>query len=108
MTAVDSRSVSWWPTHEFVAQLLAQANTAPPMAGTPAWCALADDDPLKLLSLAQAGEHHCLRMEVAQGQRAEASRAIAASAPWGQIGREIQQRAAFRTANPWAQRRQAV
>ncbi|OBK91479.1 DUF2742 domain-containing protein [Mycolicibacter sinensis] len=105
MNATASRSVSWWPTHEFVAELLAQANTAPPMAGTPAWCALADDDPLKLLSLAQAGEHHVLRMEVAQGHRAAASRAVAASVDWGKVGREIHQRAEFRAAHPWSRRK---
>jgi hypothetical protein len=105
MTGVESRSVSWWPTHEFVAQLLAQANTAPPMAGSPAWCALADDDPTKLLALAQAGEHHVLRMEVAQGLRAQASRDIAGAADWPKVAQEIRQREAFREAHPWARRR---
>lgn len=49
-----SRAVAWWPVHEFMAALLAQANDLP-LAGTPAWCSLSDGDPRKLLALAAAG-----------------------------------------------------
>lgn len=91
MSAIDSRTVAWWPVHEFVAALIAQAGT-PPTAGTPAWCALADGDPAKLLALAVAGEHHVLRMETAQEQQAEASKAVAASADWAAVSRSLQRR----------------
>lgn len=51
-----SQQASWWPTHEFLAAVLVQVNTGPlPIAGTPSWCALAGDDPNKLLALAVAG-----------------------------------------------------
>jgi hypothetical protein len=86
-----SRMVAWWPVHEFIAQALAQANAVPPVAGTPAWQALADTDPLKLLAVAVAGEHHVLRVETAQDQQAEASKAIAESADWPAVAREINQ-----------------
>jgi len=89
-TSTASRSVAWWPVHEFMAALLAHANDLPP-AGTPAWCALSDGDPRKLLAVAAAGEHHVLRVETAQEAQAEASKAIAAAADWPSIAREIKQ-----------------
>lgn len=90
MNVLASRQVAWWPVHEFLAALLAQANTAPPLAGTPAWCALADTDPAKLLALAQAGEHAVLRWETDQEHRTEASHAVAASTDWPALARRIQ------------------
>ncbi len=90
--------MSWWPAHEFIVAALAQAEAAPPVAGTPAWCALADSDPAKLLALAVAGEHWVLRMETAQEQRAEASKMIAASADWPAVAQEIRQRREARAA----------
>lgn len=33
-----SQQVSWWPTHEFITELVANVNNLP-VAGTPAWCA---------------------------------------------------------------------
>ncbi|MGV0624968.1 DUF2742 domain-containing protein [Mycolicibacter minnesotensis] len=88
MTA--SQQVAWWPVHEFLTAVLAQANAGPlPVAGTPAWCSLADSDHRKLLALAVAGEHHVLRMEVAQEAAAEASKAIAAANDWPEVSRAI-------------------
>lgn len=60
-----------------------------PLAGTPAWCALPDDDPRKLLALAAAGEHAVLRWETEQEARAAASHAIAAAADWSGIAQAI-------------------
>ena len=94
-----SRQVSWAPVHEFLQAALAPGGRRwchSPCAGTPAWCELADGDPRKLLSLAVAGEHHVLRVEVAQTARAEASQAVAAAADWPQVSREIRQRKSFR------------
>ena len=100
---VESRSVAWWPVHEFVTELVAQAN-ALPTAGTPSWCALMDCDPAKLVAVAVAGEHWVLRTETAQEARAEASKAIAASTDWPKVAQEVRQREAFRKANPWVTR----
>ncbi|BBY52946.1 DUF2742 domain-containing protein [Mycobacterium koreense] len=88
-----SRQVSWWFVHEFVEAAVAQANCGPiPTAGTPSWCELSDGDPRKLLAVAVAGEHHALRVEVAQAAAAEASSAVSAAADWPKVAREIQQR----------------
>lgn len=107
MSANDSCAVAWWPVHQFVALATAQAGTLP-TAGTPAWCALPDDDPTKVLALAVAGEHHVLRMETAQEARAEASKAIAAAADWPAISREISQRADARRNGTRIERRKNV
>lgn len=91
MTNIESRSVAWWPVHEFMAALVAQANDLP-LAGTPAWCLLANGDPRKLLAVAVAGEHHVLRVEMAQEAHAEASKSVASAADWSGVAREMQQR----------------
>lgn len=84
---IESRVVAWWPVHEFISALVDQANHQP-VAGSPAWCLLADDDPNKLLALAVAGEHHVLRMETAQEALADASKVVAASTEWSKVGRD--------------------
>lgn len=85
-----SQQVNWAITHDFLEAARAQANSGPlPWAGTPAWAAMPDGDPRKLLALAVAGEHHVLRVEVAQTARAEASRAISGAADWSAVAREI-------------------
>ncbi|MFV8312741.1 DUF2742 domain-containing protein [Mycobacteroides chelonae] len=82
----ESREVSWWPVHEFVAILVASTKfTALPAAGTPRWCALSDGDPRKLLAVAISGEHWALRCELDQIASAEASKAVAAAVDWGRI-----------------------
>lgn len=105
MSRTGSGQVSWYETHQFIEAAVAQANVGPlPLAGTPEWCAMADGDPRKLLALAVAGEHHILRVEVAQTAQAEASRAVSAAADWPKVAREIQQRNEFYAARPWLRR----
>lgn len=95
--APPSQQRAWWPVHEFLEAVLQQANCGPlPGAGTPSWCELADGDPRKLLAVAIDGEHHVLRVETAQEQHAEASKAIAAAADWPQISRDIRRRSEVR------------
>jgi hypothetical protein len=90
----DSQQVSWWTVHEFIESAVAQANYGPlPTAGTPAWCALADGDPRKLLSLAVAGEHHVLRTEIGQEHRAAAGKDIAAAVDCTALAQRIRYRA---------------
>ena len=100
-----SQQVNWAITHDFMEAALAQANAGPlPWAGTPDWAALADGDPRKLLALAVAGEHHVLRVEVAQTAHAEASRAISAAVDWSAVSREIHQCTSFYAERPWLRR----
>lgn len=87
-----SREVRWWPVHEFISALVAQTNTALPTAGTPAWAALADNDPEKILSLAVAGEHHVLRTEIGQEERAQAAEDVWSGEDWSQVARQVQRR----------------
>ena len=88
---LGSQQVSWWATHEFLEAAVAQANCGPlPTAGTPAWCALSDGDPRKLLALAAAGEHWALRLDTAQEHLAEASREISSAADWSSLARHVQ------------------
>lgn len=57
------------------------------LAGSPAWCALDDDDPAKTNALIVAGLHWALHLDLGQSARAEASKAVAASENWSRIGR---------------------
>ena len=88
----SSQQVSFWEVHVFVKAILAQANSgAYPLLGTPAWCALAYDDPGKILSVLDAGQHHALRIELAQEAAAEASKAISAAEDWRAVGGAVAQ-----------------
>ncbi|WP_242657228.1 DUF2742 domain-containing protein [Mycobacterium talmoniae] len=92
--------------HEFITALVDQANSLP-AAGTPAWCALADSDPRKLLALAAAGEHHVLRMEVAQTAMADAGAAISAAENWATVARSHLRRAHAERSGAYIPRRTA-
>jgi hypothetical protein len=85
---LTSRSVSWWSVHEFVEPLLAAVGQWP-MAGTPEWCALPDDDPVKLAALYDDARHWALRLETSQQALAETSRDISAAADWAAMATEI-------------------
>lgn len=86
-----SQEVRWWPVHQFIEAAVAQANYGPlPIAGTPAWAALADGDPRKLLSLARSGEHHVLRTEIGQEKRAQAAEDVWEGTDWSAVSRQVQ------------------
>ena len=85
MNTPGSQQVSFWSVYRWVQDRI--GGTEFPTAGTPAWCALDDDDPAKLAAVLDAGSHHSLRVEIAQEQRAAAARAIARAADWPAIAR---------------------
>jgi hypothetical protein len=89
--ALTSQQVSWWSVHTFVTPLLTSVGTWP-MAGTPEWCALPDDDPVKWAALFDAARHHALRLDVNQAALAETSRDISGAADWPAIATEMVQR----------------
>lgn len=99
-----SGQVAWWPVHEYLTRLTKHYPAVTVIAGTPAWAELDDHDLRKLIAVALAGEHHCLRVETAQAALADAGRAIADAADWGRIGRRQQQRAEWLASRPWARR----
>lgn len=89
----QSQQRAWWPVHQFIEAVVAQANHGPiPAAGTPAWTELADGDPRKLLAVAIDGEHWTLRIETNQMASAEASREIATGADWSTQAKRLRGR----------------
>jgi hypothetical protein len=99
----SSQQVNWWSVHKFVGAVLNQVNDWP-MAGTPAWCSLAHDDPRKWAALLDGAQHWALRIDSCQEAKCEASRAISAAADWSAIGRERLVLNAFFAARPWLKR----
>lgn len=95
-----SQQVAWFEVHTFVAAVLNQMNGWP-MAGTPAWCSLADDDPAKWAAVLDGGQHWALHVDSCQMQRCETSKAVAGAADWPAVAWEIQQRSNFYDAKPW-------
>jgi Protein of unknown function (DUF2742) len=105
MINTASQQVSWWSVHEFVSAALSQAEVSSwPLAGTPAWCALADGDPRKWAAVLSGGEHWALRVETSQEARAEASRDVAEAADWDAVSRNHRNRADFYAQRPWLKR----
>lgn len=105
--ALSSSQRVFWPVYEYGQKLLEKAGIAaadlhPP--GTPAWVALPDEDPAKLLACVLDSPHHTARVEAAQAALADASRVVSAAADWGAVGREIHRRTSFRANHPEAKR----
>lgn len=71
-----------------MSQFLDRAGTWPP-AGTPAWNQLDDRDPRKLAAVLDGGRHWALRVDTHQEALADASKAIAATADWGEVARRM-------------------
>jgi hypothetical protein len=86
--SVGSRQVTWWFVHEYVSPLLTDAGLWP-MVGTPAWCDLADDDPVKLAAIFDAAQHWALRVETSQLAYADAGSEISAAENWSRIAQQI-------------------
>jgi hypothetical protein len=99
----SSQQVSWWTVHEHVTPLLVAAGSWP-MAGTPAWCALDDHDPVKTAALLDAARHWVLRVETHQQAQCEASRDVCAAADWAAIAQEIKVRNEVYAERPWLKR----
>ena len=99
----SAQSVSFWPVHKFVTEILKQVNGWP-MAGTPAWCSLTHEDPAKWAALLDAAQHHALRVDMAQEALADASHEISVSADWRGIAGEVLARELFWANHPWVKR----
>lgn len=103
---------------EWAAQIFENACGIP-VFGSPAWCGLDDDDPLRVVSAIRAGvawvvETHSLRERLAAELRAAdldvvarvraASLDVAGGTEWSEQARQIRQRADWLAAHPWAKR----
>ncbi len=93
MTVTDSRQIAWWAVFELVAPLLGDPHLIP---GSPEWCRLGDDDPRKWAALLWCAVYWAITEDGRQEALAEASRAVAASADWPQVAREIRELHDFR------------
>jgi hypothetical protein len=101
--ASSSQQMSWWDVHEYVTAVLEHTGSWP-MAGTPEWCALADDDPAKTAALLDAAQHWALRVETCQVAECEASHAVSAGTDWGAIAQHVKDHNEFYAARPWLKR----
>lgn len=102
-TVIGSRQVAWWEVHAHVAPLLARVGSWP-TAGTPAWCALDDNDPAKLAALLDAAQHWALRLETCQQAACDASRAVSAAEDWAALAWETKRHNDFYASHPWLKR----
>jgi Protein of unknown function (DUF2742) len=100
---MSGQQVSWWDVHEFVAPILARIASWPTV-GTPEWCLLDDDDPVKIAAVYDAAQHWALRIETCQQAKCEASQAISAALDWSSIVRELKGLREFYAARPWLRR----
>jgi hypothetical protein len=100
--SAESQQVSWFEVYEWAERMGYLVDG--PNAGTPAWCALADDAEEKLAASVADSVHWALRKDTLQAEQAEASRDIAGAADWSKVAREVQQRNDFYAARPWLRR----
>ena len=80
-----SREISWYSTFLFAERYASDHDVALdnlPIAGTPAWCGMPDDDARKLLALVLGGVREALNHDAAQAQLIDASHEVAAAAKW--------------------------
>lgn len=83
-----SQQVSWWSVREFVAHRLTGLKDIP-RAGTPAWCELNDDDPIKLAAVLVDGMQWALRIDTEQSVRAQASHDVSAAVDCRALARRV-------------------
>ncbi|MEB3062475.1 DUF2742 domain-containing protein [[Mycobacterium] zoologicum] len=104
MNTSASQQVSFWEVHTWVQRYLDVVGDYP-TCGTPSWCLLPDDSREKWAALLDFAQHHALRVETAQEQRAETAKAIASAVDWPAIARELRQRRQFYVQHPHLRRR---
>lgn len=84
---LGSRQVDWFAVHEFVAPRLEVACW--PMAGTPLWAALDDDDPAKIAAVLDFGRRMALQLDTVQTALAQASHDISTAEDWRQLALDV-------------------
>jgi hypothetical protein len=100
-----AQQVTWWEVHLYRDRVLKWSAVRHfPMVGTPAWCDLDDDDPVKLAAVFDAAQHWALRVDTCQEAMAAASRDISAAVDWPTVAKRMQDQREWLAANPWARR----
>ena len=101
--------ISWGPVHAFVGRLLAGRAATAIIAGTPEWCALADDDPQKVAAVLTAASRWALEQELLDLHRQRAAKdaavEISKSKSWSSVARRLRDRAEFFNTHPDLRRR---
>jgi hypothetical protein len=95
LTSTSSRQVAWLEVYLFVAPLLAEVAPRP-VAGTPDWCALPDDDPRKLAAVIEAGVQQALRIDTEQATKAQAAQDISLAEDWRQLAQDVRNHESIR------------
>jgi hypothetical protein len=88
MGTPSSQQVAWFEVYSFAERHAASHGVALgdlPIAGTPLWCGMADDDARKLLALVLGGVREALHHDARQSALADASRAISSAADWSAV-----------------------
>lgn len=90
----SSRQVSWFEVFQFVERWTSKSavdlDLHLPIAGTPRWCDLPDDDARKLLAVLLGGVREALTNDIHQSAMADASHEIAGSTDWSTVARRVQ------------------
>jgi hypothetical protein len=102
---ISSSQVDWWAVREYFLRIAEGLGISEyPAAGTPAWCALNDNDPAKMIAALDYAQHHALRVDTAQEARSGASRDVSRALNWSAAAKWLQDSAEFCAANPWMRR----
>lgn len=104
-----SYDVSWEAVRNFVYRLPARPNTTI-IAGSPEWCALADDDPAKVAALITAGSRWVLEEQIDQIHRRrqahkDMSLGLLEEHPWKKLRQYLTDRDEFYRKNADLKRR---
>jgi len=81
---MNSRQVAYLPVYELLSPLLGDPGLVP---GSPVWCQLDGTDPAKWQAVLWAAVWWAVAEDARQSELADASKQVAASADWSQIGR---------------------
>jgi hypothetical protein len=102
---ISSSQVDWWPVLQYFLRIAEGLGISEyPAAGTPAWRALNDNDPAKLIAALDYAQHWALRIDTAQEAQCAASRDISKALDWPRAAKWLQDSAEWYAANPWMRR----
>ncbi|MCF3939070.1 DUF2742 domain-containing protein [Gordonia tangerina] len=101
--------MSYPEVRNYVQRLVGEHGGPAPIAGSPTWCALSDDNPAKLLAVLHCGTRWVLEEAMAsidERRLAEKAAAVEVSqaADWARVGSEIRRRDEWLRTHPWAKR----